>query len=135
MSTRYDHVVDAALNDSNKTFTVPVGQVWLIDSVFVELIASVEAGTRRMRLTVEDENGVVYVRVDGGATFIASATQRVHFFVGAQLDTTEVVDTIRVPIPPLRLLPGHVLTVLEGTATDAAIDDMTVAFTRNVQPA
>ena len=44
---------DEALNDSDKTITVPAGKRWLVLSVNVELTATATVGNRQVRFDVE----------------------------------------------------------------------------------
>ncbi len=130
MSTRFEYVTDADLNDSSKVFTVPSGQIWVITHVNVQMTNTATAGARRLRVIVRDESDNIYMQIESPITFPANQTQNADFFTGAQDSAAEVNDTVKVAMPLLILLPGHDLVVEDGTATDAAADDMIVSFIR-----
>ncbi len=133
MSARLEYVTDADLNDSSKIFTVDTGDVWVITALHVKLIATATVGSRRIRVIARDENDLIYAQIEAGVTVPASQTQEIDFFTGAPDSIAEVNDTIKVSMPVLILLPGHDLVVEDGVAVDAAADDMTVNFVRQLR--
>ncbi len=117
---------DAALNDSDKTVTVPLDEEWDVLSVFVELISTVNAGNRQMEVEFLTANGDIMGKIPAGAVQIASLTRTYSFapnvanqaaFVGANLTTA---------LPRMLLGPGQGIRVFDSAAIDAAADDMTV---------
>ncbi len=118
---------DVAVNDSDKTFTVPADTEWEILAVQVELISDATVGERQMAVEVQGVSAEVVCRVLAGITQAASLTNRYNFGPGladqAALRTLELTT----PLPRgLRLGPGMVLRVYDLAAIAAATDDMEV---------
>lgn len=133
MSIKYGFKTDAALNDSSKIFTVPNGEVWVVTHVNAQLTATATVGNRRLRVIARDAADTIVVQAEAGATFAATETQNADFFPGAPDNSTEINDTLKVAMPILILLPGWDLVVEDGTAVDAAADDMTVSFIYSIR--
>ena len=133
MSIKYAYTTDAALNDSSKVFTVPSGEVWIVTHINAKLTATATVGNRRLRVIARDPADVVVVQAEAGATFAATQVETADFFPGAPDNTTEINDTLKVAMPILILLPGWDLVVEDGTATDAAADDLVVSFVYSIR--
>ena len=121
---------DVALNDSDKTFTVPAGQRWTLLYANVQLIATATAGNRQIVLQILDAAaGNVMFEAVAGLVQIASATREYNFGSGLPRETAEVAGQAAVPIPEnLTLNAGMAIRVFDSAAIAAAADDMTVAF-------
>ncbi len=133
MSMRYGYTSDAALNDSSKVFTVPSGETWIITHIHATLIATGDAGNRRLRVRVRDVDDTVIGTFEAGAVRAATGTQNVDFFPGAPDSTTEIAGTLKTSIPILILLPGWDLVVEDGAAIAASADDLTVSFVKSIK--
>lgn len=106
---------DEALNDSDKSFTVPSDQVWRIQSIRAELTTTATAGTRQMTVEIQDGAGDVLYSKNGG-TAAASTTLIEHYApVGGE-----------VAVPDLILPPNFVVRVFDSAAIDPAADDLVV---------
>ncbi len=133
MSIRYEFDHDATLNNSSKVFTVPAGQIWIITHVHARLVATADAGNRRLRVIARDTSDNIYTQVESPVTFAATETQDVDFFPGASDSASEVNNTIKVSLPVMILLPGHDLVVEDGAAIAASADDLVVDFVRSIR--
>jgi hypothetical protein len=97
---------DTALNDSDKSFTVPAGKIWRVKWVWVELISTA---------------------IKAGAVQAASITRN-YMFSPYAVNLTSFVDTsfLSTPIPELILPQNFIIRAFDSTAVDAAADDMVV---------
>ena len=126
-------VSDVAANDSDKSFTVPVGKRWIINTVWVELTTTSTSGNRQMVVEVQSAAGDVLLQARAGAVIAASGAGNFLFATGVA-DLTSVRDTsyLSTPIPaPLEMDAGEVLRVYDSGpdgagGIDAAADDMIV---------
>ena len=117
---------DAALNDSDKSFTVPTGVEWDIINVRISLIATATMGDRRLAVEVQDGSANVLMLVQAGIVQAESLTRAYDFAPGLADQTTFVNDTLNTALPKLILGPGEVLRLYDIAAIAAAADDMTV---------
>lgn len=124
----YD-VLDATLNDSDKSFVVPAGEVWKLNWAHVELISTATVGNRQIAMNVKDASGNVIYSIAAGIVQAASLTRHFNFAQGVYRETAFVANEIQVPIPmDLWLSEGFTLQFLDSAAIAVAADDMTVAF-------
>ena len=63
---------DVALNDSDKSFTVPTGKRWIVNTIWVELTATATGGNRQMVVEVQSAAGDVLLQVRAGAVIAAT---------------------------------------------------------------
>lgn len=118
---------DAALNDSDKSWTVPAGEYWKILSLRAVLISTATAGNRQMCIEITDGTNVI-LRIIPGGNQAASLTRNYNFAIGmahltAFIDTTHITS----PLPSeLILLPGYTIRVYDKAAVDAAADDLSI---------
>ena len=125
-------LLDTALNDSDKAFTVPGAETWKVMYGHVILTSTATVGNRQILLTVTDNLGNVIYNSYAGNVQAASLAYNYSFNQGIARETTVVANSLQVPIPTdLILLPGYVLRAYDVTAVDAAADDMEVAFVVN----
>jgi hypothetical protein len=119
---------DEALNDSDKSFTVPAGKEWTVLSIWVELASTATAGNRQVEVQLQDDSADVVGRLVAGAVQAASLTRNYHFAAGvADMTAFRDTDLISNPLPARLLLPpGYVVRVFDNNAVDAAADDMVV---------
>lgn len=97
------------------TITVPVGQVWWVQTIVVGFIG---AGARQLYLLLTDGTNEFY-RV---ATTISSGLNNIAFT--SELDATHtligITHVTQAPLPsPCILLPGYQIQVFDATSTDA----------------
>ena len=125
-------VVDAAANDSDKTFTLPGTQhFYKLHYVYVTLVTTATAGNRAMGIEYSDDNGVV-ARIPAGAVQAASLTYEYSFGLGAENLTAVIViaspalSLLTTPLPEISLPPAGTIRVFDMDAIAAAADDMTV---------
>lgn len=120
-------LIDEALDDSDKEFTVPAGKIWEILSVYVKLISTATVGNRRIVILLRDAANKVLSGCAAGATQAASLTY--EYFFGATLPAQAAVvnNMLLAPLPfGLQLTAGKKVRVYDVAAIAAAADDMTV---------
>lgn len=118
---------DAALNDSDKTFTVPAGRAWGLQAVHVTLISTATVGNRQVDILITDESDNTIYKYQAGAVQTATLTRVYVFAPGHSQDTSFTNGVMLRQIASNIVLPaGYKVRVLDSTAVDAAADDMTV---------
>ncbi len=118
---------DEGANDSDKTFTVPAERIWVISSIWVELVSTATAGNRQMALEIQDASNDVVAEIRAGAVQAASLTRKYLFSVTAvDLIGFRDTDWLSTPLPYLLLPAGFQVRVFDNNAVDAAADDMVV---------
>jgi hypothetical protein len=123
-----EHEIDTTANDSDKTFTVPSGEIWVIPSIVAELASSGTAGNRVMRVLVQNSSGQLLYRRDSDTNQVAGVT-RYYQFMPLNAGSNSAIDII-VPIPHvLEVPPSGTIRILDKSAVDAAADDMEVTLT------
>lgn len=117
-------------DDSDKVIPVPDGKIWKLQSVWVELTASADAGNRQLELQIRDGADDVVARFVAGAVQ-AESTTRHYLFAPGVADMTAFRDTdlISNPIPELFLPDGWDIRIFDNNAIAAAADDMVVQLT------
>jgi hypothetical protein len=122
-------VFDSSANDSDKSFTVPDGEMWKLVFANVVLVTSAAVGNRQIRFSVADPNGNDVGYISAGAVQAASLTRSYGFMQGIYRETTFVDAMIQVPIPIDLYLPaGSSIRFYDSAAIAAAADDMTISF-------
>ena len=122
-------VFDAVANDSDKSFTVPVGEMWKVMYANVKIVSSADVGNRQLRFAVIDPNGNDVGYISAGATQAASLTRSYGFLQGIYRETAFIDGVLQIPIPMDLYLPaGSTIRFYDSAAIAAAADDMTVAF-------
>jgi hypothetical protein len=119
---------EEALNDSDKTFTVPAGTEWEILTIYVELATTATVGNRQLAIRFTDGSDDIIGQIRAGAVQAASLTRIYQFGVGLP-DLTAFRDTdfLSTPLPDGLVLPaGYKVRILDKAAIDAAADDMDV---------
>lgn len=125
---------DTALNDSDKTVTVPTGEVREVVSIAVQLITTATAGNRQMVVQFLDGGSNLLYSAEAGAVQAASLTRTYHFVQGVPDDAAFATDnSIRIQLPEnLKLLPTHQVRVFDQAAIAAAADDMEVRYVNEI---
>lgn len=122
------HILEEALNDSDKSFVVPTGNRYLFHYGQITLISTATAGNRQMALEITDDSAKLVFRSLAGAVQVASLTREYHFAPNVDREAAFVNGQIMVPVPPkLIMLPGWTMRFYDTAAIDAAADDMTVS--------
>ncbi len=122
-------VNDATPNDSDKTFTVPDGYLWKLNSMLVTLVTSADVGNRQIVIEAKNELGAIVGRMSAGAVQAASTTRYYSIMQGIYRETSFVNNDIQIPLPMDTYLPaGYSLRVYDSAAIAAAADDMTVGM-------
>ncbi len=116
---------DEALNDSDKTFTVPAARIWEIQSIRAELVTTATATNRQMAVQVRDASADIIFEIVAGGDQAPSLTYNYHFSphltdLGAVRDVTFFMT----PFPSLILPAGFDVRIFDNNAVDAAADDM-----------
>lgn len=117
---------DVAINDSDKSFTVPDDEEWEVKVIRAELATSGDPGARRLAVEAQDGGGTVLARVQAGATQAQNTTERYNFAPGLADQTSPVSNDLNTALPALVLGPGHVLRVYDIDAIAATADDLKV---------
>lgn len=121
--------IDATANDSDKTFTVPAGEMWKLNSMLITLVSTATVGNRQIVIEAKDPTGVMMGRMSAGAVQAASLTRYYSVMQGIYRESAFINGDIQVPMPvDTYLKPGSTLRVFDSGAVDAAADDMTVAY-------
>lgn len=121
-------VSDEALNDSDKTLTVPAGFEYQILWIWVEFASDGGAGNRQLQIDLRDAADDVIGQIRVGITQAASLT-RYYMFAPALADLVAFRDTdyLMTPLPPTVFLPaGYDLRIFDNNAVSAAGDDMVI---------
>lgn len=118
---------DETVDDSDKSFTVPASTRWRIQSIWVELISSADAGNRQLGIEIQDSASDVVLQVRAGIVQAASIT-RYYLFAPHVTELTAFRDTDQLTtiFPELELPAGYVVRVWDTDAIAAAADDMVV---------
>lgn len=123
-------VYDATANDSDKSFTVPAGEMWKLIYAFVTLATSADVGNRQIRFSVTDPSGNSVGYIAAGAVQAASLTRSYGFLQGIYRETAFIDGMIQIPIPTdMYMAAGSVIRFWDSAAIAAGADDMTVSFT------
>lgn len=137
-------VRDATLNDSDKSFTVPVGKVWELQYIGIDFRATATMGTRKPLISIgtaadvllwtspTDSNNqnaslervITYGFGGGGATGAVASGYNLLFDASAFTDAAGSAWTA----PKFILPAGTVVRAYDKVAIDAAADDMTVVL-------
>lgn len=121
--------VDSTPNDSDKSFTVPNGEMWKLNYLLVTMATSATVGNRQLMIEVQNSAGTVLGRISAGAVQAAATTRYYSCMQGIYRETTFINNELQVPIPMDAYLPaGVVLRVYDSAAIDPAADDMTVSY-------
>lgn len=118
---------DETANDSDKTITVPAGEEWVVEWIWVELATDATAGNRQIEIQIQDDAADVIAEVAAGATQAASLT-RYYLFAPNVTELTAFRDTDKLStIMPKWVLPaGYIIRVWDNAAVAAAGDDMVI---------
>ncbi len=118
---------DEALNDSDKSFTVPSVVTWAIDSIWVELTSTATGGDRQLVVQFQDSAADVIAEMRAGIVQADTITRKYLFgFNLPDLASFRDTDFLTTPLPAILLPAGYIVRVFDNNAVDAAADDMVV---------
>jgi len=133
---------DVAMNDSDKTFTVPTGKIWHILGIRVEYTATATVGNRNIRIVIRNTNNDV-LEVFGKITGLAAsqlAMLSFKFEGGYQNSGDNILHLMDLTsfaswnvsafgdLPYLILPAAYNIRIYDVAAIDAAADDMWVVL-------
>ena len=116
---------DTDLNDSDKSFTVPASTEWRIQSIWIEMTTSADAGDRHMEVQIQEAGTDVIAEVKVALVQAESLT-RYYLFAPhvtelAAFRDTDILSTI---FPDLTLPAGYIIRIWDNKAIAAGADDM-----------
>jgi len=123
----YQEVVDTALNDSDKTFTCPAGELWELSFVYVDYTATVDQGNRLVIMEAYDTAEVIGLTTALNVQ-AAGTAEYYHFGVPYTTATEDNAGFHFVPMPVQWLPAGYSLRVADFNDVAVAADDMIVRF-------
>lgn len=119
---------DYALNDSDKSFTVPTGKIWKPLMIQIDFTASGTVGNRVIAVNIA-YNGTNYEGYFAGGSVAASAhVWYVIGFQGITDDLTTAARTIAQGVPEIYLPAGAIIRVYDSAAIDVNADDLGIVF-------
>jgi hypothetical protein len=122
------YVTDTALNDSDKSMTVPANRRYKMMGGLAKLITSSDVGNRQIELRVTDGTNTIFA-IEANGTQAEDTTKYYHFILGTDSPAAESNDIFVCPIPMgLWLPPGFTVQVLDTAAVAATADDLTLRF-------
>lgn len=120
---------DLTLNDSDKTFTVPANQLWIIWWIAVNYTATAVAGGRTLVVDLQDPTPTIATRFSTGTDIAANNLELIHWGQGNSGFVDATGQVLSGPMPtPLILEPAWSLRVYDLQETDPAADDMLVSI-------
>lgn len=117
---------DVALNDSDKTLTVPTGRLWRLQMLAVKLITTATVGNRQMTVVLGDGTNVLWTK-NFGAVQAASLTRQ--YYGAWDLPNDAAFDAngnIRMALAGWVLPAGYTIRVYDSAAIAAAADDLEI---------
>jgi len=130
-------VRDATANDSDKSFTVPAGKMWVLLSIHAEIVCTATAGNRSLAAVVHNGTANQWVLLFGATTAIAAnlsgglraqrgltASTTAFSRIAGSINNVSV--AVNSTMPDNVLPEGYVVHVWDTAAIDAAADDLTV---------
>jgi hypothetical protein len=120
--------IDKAVNDSDKSFTVPADREWQILRVYVKFISDATVGNRQVAISVISAAADVIGRYIASVVQAASLTRYYQFAPGsADLLGFRDTDMLNINMGVGEILDaGQILRVWDNKAIAAATDDMEV---------
>lgn len=116
---------DAALNDSDKSFTVPAGKVWSLRWLFATLATTATVGNRFIWVIITNGANDVWIHKQA-TSHPASTTYNYNF--APQYSTQTGTTERTAPLMDALLPAGYVIRIYDSGAIDAAADDLTVVL-------
>ncbi len=117
---------DEAVNDSDKSFYVPLNYIYEIEWIWIEYDATSTSGNREITVELLDANNDTIGRVVAAAYLIADATEEFMFAPGLTQYNGGDSTKHHAPLPRLQLPPRTTIRVWDAAAIAAGADDMIV---------
>jgi len=118
---------DATANDSDKSFTTPVGKVREYLAVYLRFVTTATVGNRLLAIHLYPDGVLEMGRPFTSGTIAASLDQRYMIGFGSITDDTSSGANTLVQGAPRCIIPaGGYLRIFDTAAVDAAADDLTV---------
>lgn len=121
---------DTALNDADKTLTVPDKHTYVIKQGNVNFISTATVGERRLRIEIKDNNGVMLWAGMSAAGQIASKEYEYMIssnYYKAVADINASHSHFSIP-PEFVLKEGYTFRVWDAEGIALAADDMTISL-------
>ena len=129
---------DATANDSDKSFTVPTGKIWVPIMIRSEATCSADVGNRTFTVYFSNGTNVIY-HLNKSGSVTASQTFTLLFAIKWREAGTTAANVplstgtnpnvcVYGSIPPILLPAGYVIRVYDSAAIAAGADDMTVVI-------
>jgi len=115
---------DTALNDSDKTFTVPAGKLWRLQILQAKFITDATVGNRQMQIVITDGTNTLWFK-NFGAVQAASLTR--YYYAAWDLPDDVAFDAggnIRVEMFNWILPAGYTVRLRDSAGIAAATDDL-----------
>lgn len=126
MSSYIHYLTDAALNDSDKSFTVPSRFQYTLLGGMAQLVTTATVGNRQVDLLLTDGTNTI-ITIAAGGTQAASLTRQYQYIPGEAAPAAVAGTLFVCPFPPgLVLLGGWTIQILDSATIDAAADDLTI---------
>jgi hypothetical protein len=122
---------DELLDDSDKTFVVPLQTEWQVLWMWVEFTSDATVGNRQLVLQVYDAANDLIATLARASVVQAATLTRYYLFAPAVADLLGFRDTdyLTTPIPTTTFLEaGQYLRIYDNKAIAAATDHMIVQF-------
>jgi len=122
-------VADEALNNSDKTITVPANEIWKIIWIHAELITTDVVGNRVLNAFIRDPTDDEIYRARATSAQAASTTYYYEFIPGYSQNTQSTVEDVllRLALPPDTVLPPSFdIRIFDSSAVDPNADDLIV---------
>lgn len=118
---------DEALNDSDKTLTVPADTQWRVKSIWVEFTSDATAADRQLVIEIQDAAADVISQTRAGVIQGASIT-RYYLFAPHVTELTAFRDTdfLSTVMPEWILPEGYIIRVWDNNVIAVAADDMII---------
>ncbi len=119
-------VEDIAVNDSDKTITVPAGQSWELLGIYVDLSTTATVGDRQVEVQIATPTGIL-LRLVFGEVQAASVANKLYAAARDFITEDHVAgEMLFAQLPYLRLVSGDTIRVFDSADVDATADDMVV---------
>lgn len=116
-------ITDATPDNTNKTFTVPVGKIWDVKTICITLAATETVGNRSIFVHYKTSGGIEFFR-NYSDTIAASQTRVKSFSSGGNGSNLPLANNI-----PSGLLPaGTKINIWDANAIAPTADDMTIGM-------
>ena len=124
--------VEESANDSDKTITIPSTEIWEILWIYVYFVTTGTVGSRYIQLSfLDDSDDIIFFAFSPNAQ-VASTGEYYTFYSLGQEHIETSASRHFIPIPPTSYLPpGYKIRIRDGSAVDAAADDLNIQMMVN----